>query len=369
MQGLCTDMEGYVYPIIAFLAALNLVTICGILWIRLRNNRIDSRMARLEQRFDSLISEARHRDVDPNTAREILPPKDYPYFQRYLRKRISGAHSTIPHAERKIASLSGFSEHLRNKALKSVGWEKALALRSLSYLRDRDYIPVFRQILRTESHLPSLLAASHGLALCGDTESLPLITRKVFDKKSPNRDRLLAVLYGFGTDAAPEIQSFLDQEFLPEDMATVLVDLLALYRHRPAGPTLERIARTTASPELRLHAVEALGFVGHYRATDTLHFLLKDEDFRVRLKAVRALAMLDVEGNREILRARLEDENEWVRLNAAEAMLDRLSSGEGILRELCRSDSGSAGRVARLVLLDSEFNRKRWRYKDEEPAH
>ncbi|MEF8942841.1 MAG: HEAT repeat domain-containing protein [Desulfohalobiaceae bacterium] len=358
-------MEKFTLLAIAVLASLNILTALNIFLIRLRNDRVGQKMVSLEKSYDALINEARLGEVDTNKVRGLLSRRHYPYFQRYLRKRISGTYGPDPSVERRIASLSGFSNHLRDRTLKSAGWKKALDLRTLSYLRDKENIPAFRQILRTENHFPCLLAASYGLALCGDTRSLQLIADKVFDRKRPNRDQLLAVLHSFGPEAAPEIHTFIDEEFLPEDKATVLVDLLALYRYRPAGPTLERIVQRTASPELKIHAVEALGLIGHEESIEILQLLLEDEDFRVRLKTVRSLALLDGERNRAKLKAMLEDDNEWVRLNAAEAMLENLKTGEKVLRDFSDSDSARAGHIARLVLLDNDFNRKRWRYKHE----
>lgn len=361
-------MENFTLWAIAVLASLNILTATNIFLIRLRNDRIAQKMVRLEKDFDALVNEARLGDLDKNKIRSLLARKHYPYFQRYLRNRISGTRGPDPSAERRIACLSGFSEYLRDRTLKSAGWKKALELRTLSYLRDKKNVPAFRQVLLTDDHFPCLLAASYGLALCGDTRSLPLIADKVFDRKRPNRDQLLAVLNSFGSQAAPEIHTLIDEAFLTEDKATVLVDLLALYRYKPAGPTLERIVLGTASTELKIHAVEAMGLIGHEESIGILQLLVEDEDFRVRLKAVRSLALLDGERNRAKLEAKLEDDNEWVRLNAAEAILERLNTGEKVLRELSVSDSGKAGQIARLALLDNDFNRNRWRYKDEAPA-
>jgi hypothetical protein len=120
---------------------------------------------------------------------------------------------------------------MRRRAARSKGWKKALSLRTLSYLRDPANIPIFRDVLKTASFYPCIFAAGLGLALCGDTESLRDVIKKIYREHSPKGDALLMVLSAYGKKAVSKIHHFLMEESLSVTETCVLVDLLGLFRY------------------------------------------------------------------------------------------------------------------------------------------
>ncbi len=359
-------MITFTYYAIAVFVFLNILLILNILWIRFYNYSTQHKMTTLEKKFDSLIEKARESELNSGKIKRTIPPKDFPYFERYLRNNISSTQKDNVSAERSISRISGFSDHLCRRILKRRKYPQAIALRTLSYLRDKENIPIFRMVLKYESYYPCVYAAAIGLALCRDTQSLRLIAERIFKAEQPNRDQLLAIMYNFGRTAAPHIHHYLDEEFLPEEKATALVDLLGLYRYYPAKHTLERIAGKTKSSELLIHVIETLGFLGDENTMQLFLNLLKHGDFRIRLKAVRSLAFLGGENYTKQVKDMLEDDDEWVRTNAAEALMDYLPRGEELLEKLAESKSEKTGSTSKFVLVEKQYNRIRWRYKNEE---
>ncbi len=335
---------------------------------RVYSNRVDRRMTALEQVYDGLAAAARAGTADPARIREAIPKKDFPYFERYLRNTISGTGPMDVSAHRTLARASGFADHRRRLAARSRGWKKAIAVRTLSYLRDPDDIPLFRKVLTDARLYPCVSAASLGLALCSDTDSLRDIVKRLAESNARNRDLLMTVLYSFGGSAAPSLHRFLAENFLPVTEACVLVDLLGLFRYREAKPTLEKMLTETKSPEVRIHTIEALGLTGDETTCDAVLPFLEDNDFRVQLKALHAVGELGSEKHIERIEALLRDDNRWVRRNAAEALHFLGAPGVALLETAAASGDSPAARTAALILNEMKFRKERWRYRHAEPA-
>jgi HEAT repeat protein len=106
-----------------------------------------------------------------------------------------------------------------------------------------------------------------------------------------------------------------------------MVDLLAFFAYRPAGPTLLRLLQLSEHEEVLIHAVKALAKIGDANAISSLSELLTHPNWVLRGQAVQALAALEALDTIPLIQALLEDEDLRVRVSARKA-LDRLSEVE-----------------------------------------
>ena len=110
-------------------------------------------MIKCETVYENLVKSVRFDLVTTDEIKNAVPPKDYPYFQSYLSETISTIKDIDVSAEKKIAEVSGFIDYLKRRIKNSKKWEKALAVRVLSYFRDRDNIPLFKKLLSGQEPL------------------------------------------------------------------------------------------------------------------------------------------------------------------------------------------------------------------------
>jgi HEAT repeat protein len=329
---------------------------------RIRNDRIYRKMRELEPVYGRFVTFVRSGWADSNKIRNILPRKDFPHFERYLRNKISSTNELDVSAERTVADVSGFSQYMRRQAARSKGWKKALSLRTLSYLRDPANIPIFRNVLKTTSFYPCIFAAALGLALCGDTESLQDVIKKIYREQSPKGDALLTVLATYGKKAVSKIHQLLMEGSLSVTETCVLIDLLGFFRYQPASSTLVQMLSNTKNTEVLIHVIETLALIGDKETADILLPFLRHQDFRVRLKAVHAIQRL---GNRRYMteiEALLWDNDWWVRRNAAEAISRMGEMGMRRIRKISQSEEEEPRSAAKLILVELKYRKIREKY-------
>jgi len=117
-------------------------------------------MMELEAVYENLVKSVRFRHATNDEIKKTIHAQDYPYFQRYLQETISTTEDSDVSAEKEIAEISGFTDYLKKRIERSKKWDKALAIRVLSYFRDRKNIPLFQKILKEET-FPQIVY-SHG---------------------------------------------------------------------------------------------------------------------------------------------------------------------------------------------------------------
>lgn len=342
-------------------AILLVVIITVILIIRLNNNRLERLINCLYPQFETLCLEIESTKDTTDLISQVLTSRVFPVFERFLRNKIADISEISVHKYREVSELSGFSEYLRYTINKSKGYKRAIALRTLTYLRNPSDILLLQKILENETFYPSVYTAGLGLALCKNTESFSRILHILCARKTDNRDDILVILTAFGEGICPSIVEHLVS--FRDSTQTVLIDFLRLYGYRPAQKLLEELVVASPSLEARIHAIEALGVLGNQDSLLLLQPFLMNEDFRIRLKTVVALAKIGGKKFLPQLLLMLEDPEWWVRRNAAEAFYGLGEDGIKELKKIGSEATSERGRMARMVIDELKFGRIRWRYR------
>lgn len=328
---------------------------------RLMNNRTDLNMRNLVPLFKELARKARGHQIPEAEIKQAIEPGQFKYFEMFLRNTLSDADARDYPAYRHISNVSGFHDFIRAQARNKKRWRQALAVRTLTYLRDPGDIPLFRDVFNNSGFFHSVYAAALGICLCKDASFLEQIIYKIFNRKVSNLDMLMTLIYPLGMEAMPVLLALLQKGSLPPPTLAVLVDFLGLYRYQAAGPVLNDLLRKTGDLELKLHIMDAMGSMGTREFVPVLQQYLQDGDFRVRLKTANVLSKLSATESIPALEKLLEDQNWWVRRNAAEALLKLGEKGIQALQKVKESRAGAAGPTANMILVEERFHRHRAR--------
>ncbi len=347
----------------AILSIYLIVIVIHLFNRRHANESVRIHMKKKTPEFDELIEKVAANTSDDAEIRRVLPPAAFPYFARYIEHRLAGTGNVDASVESTIAEKSGFADHLRKRIQKHGGWKRALALRSLSYLRNSRDIELFRSILETDRFKHAIFAAALGLGLCGDTESLEAVLRKLYVETPSNRDMVLSTLLAYGNKGADAMNKVLASAELVPAVQGVIVDFLGTLKHRPALPTILKLLKHATDKEAAIHFMEALEKIGSEKDCEVLLPYLKDSDFRMRLKAINALERLA--GSRYLDEAEqlMNDESPWVTRNAAEAISRMGPDGLARLKALAHDRNERKRLAAKMVIAEREFGRIRWRYR------
>lgn len=214
----------------------------------LRINRYASRMTDREATYTQLVQSVRFGLASTADISNTIPPEDYPFFERFLQSTISSIKDIDVSAERKIAEVCGYMEHLRNRIQTSTKWEKALAVRVLSYFRDRKNLPLFRKIQAEEPFYQAVLAASLGVALCKDPSNFRTIGSRLWDISGHNQEALMVIFSVQGHAMAPVVYDILREEQLGDRGKILITKFLGEIGYREATATIAEMLVTETSP-------------------------------------------------------------------------------------------------------------------------
>jgi HEAT repeat protein len=152
------------------------------------------------------------------------------------------------------------------------------------------------------------------------------------------RVRFADTLIGYGAKATWPLTAYIRVNLGYDENRGVIeaIRVLGTIGDREVGPALAGVLRVAADPEVRLAAIEALGFVGGPMAIPPLENALRSSDWRLRAKAATALGHIGDPTVNRALAKKLTDDDWWVRRNSA-AALASLPGGDRLLFDAIRS--------------------------------
>lgn len=367
-QNLFPQHERGIELFILFIMAIILVVILSVVMVmlivqRLYNNHVGRKMGALIQRLDVLGTLPVPTKEFQQQVVNFLKPREYPYFERYIRNKLSAAGAVSQPHLLHLAKFSGFNSHIKKRIKRAHGWNRTLALRTLSYLRNSANIPLFRESMLNAETVNQQFAAALGLALCRDFNYLETIVHCLYHPADPNRDQILAVFEAYGPDACKYVCTALNKDEFTETIQTVFMDFLRVERYTAAEQDIIRLLDRCGNGEVRISAIETLGIIGAAASIPVVRKYLKDEHFVVRLKALVAAGKLDGEKMTETLVFALDDADWWVRRNAAETLYHVGTAGVETLTRIAREETSRRSTTARMVLAEEIMDKQRLRYR------
>lgn len=354
--------HGTVQYAIAFWVMFFCILIClSILFltvrVHLKKNRMAQKMTELETIYENLVKSVRFGQATVDDIKRTVLPQDYAYFQRFLQETISTIEDIDVSAEKTIGEISGFIDDLKERIAKSRKWEKTLAVRTLTYFRDKDNIPLFRKILEKEKFIQTVYAAGMGLALCGDTESLLSVRSRIWEVSEQNKEALLVILNIYGKDIASIVHDSLRQGEIATEGIPVIMDYFSEFHYTEAAETVEKMLSTESSEFIIESLLGALKHLGNRDTLDAALPFLKHENYTIRSEALQAVAELGGTDTIPHVEECLYDENWWVRREAAKALAGMGEKGISHLQAVSEADKKNPRTAARGILAELEFNR------------
>jgi len=320
-------------------------------------NRTARKMQEKEKIYSNLIKTVRSGLSSDAEIKQAVPSQDYQYFQRYLQQTISTVEEINVSAEREIAQISGFTDHLKKRINQSTKWEKTIAVRVLSYFRDKQNLPLFRKIQAEDSRKETVFAASLGIALCKDPSSFRTIGYRLWELSGYNQEALLYIFAVQGEPMAPVIYEILCEEQIRDDAKVVIVKFLGEIGYQQARQTIANMLSSETSSQVLSACLYALRYLGDQTIVEKVIPFLHHEDFNIRIKALHAIGRASGIAFLKDIEKGLEDKNWWVRREAALAMAEL--GGEGItrLQTIAHQEHENSRFAARGILAELKYNR------------
>ncbi|MHC4926174.1 MAG: HEAT repeat domain-containing protein [Planctomycetota bacterium] len=364
----CFLIISTVQQLIALWAMIFFIFLClGILfltlWVHFKKNRVSQTMRRLEPVYEDLVKSVRFGRTDDDEIKQTVLPKDFPFFQLYLLETISTDEEMDVSAEKRIAEVSGFMDYLKNRIQQTKKMDKAIALRVLSFFRDRENIPLFNEILANTKHPQILFAAAVGLAFCKDFGSFEMIGRKTWDFSQHNPEAVYVLFnaYGsvdrYGPMIAPGVLELLrEDKFETIPGRIIAINFLGEFQYRPAASTITKLLENHPSEHIQKACLNTLGLLNDSQCLPPVLPFLEHEDPEFRIAALGAIARTGDAEHLMFIEPFLNDKDVWVRRKAAIAMVCLGADGIAYLEAVAREDKGNPGIAARRVLAELHFN-------------
>jgi hypothetical protein len=228
--------EGTIQYLISLWTMLFFIIVCLsifflTIWVHFKKSRLARKMMELEAVYENLVKSVHFGHATNDEIKKTVHCQDYPYFQRYLQETISTTEDIDVSAEKKIAEVSGFADYLKKRIERSKKWDKTLAVRVLSYFRDRKNIPLFQKILKKETFPQTVYAVGMGLALCRDTDSFEAVGWRIWEVSEHNQEVLLSILNIYGEAIAPGVHDILREGRLADEGKPVITNFLSEFQY------------------------------------------------------------------------------------------------------------------------------------------
>ena len=340
---------------------ISVIACLSILWVtvrtHLRKTREEHDRAALAPVFEDLVRSVKSGAVTDEAISRALPARHFCQFEYFLQETISTIGELDVSGEKRIADISGFTDYVKDSIERSRRWDRVVALRVLSYLRDQEHIPLFSKVLEEETFPQAIFAAGLGLALCRDLDSMDKVVRKLWDVTEHNQDVLYTVLNTYGRPIASRVHDALRDNRIPDDAKAVAVLFLSECHYTAAASTIISLLQHETGVALLAACLEAVATFLDETALDSVLPFVSSDDFTLRIAAVRSASALGGMRCFRLIEERLDDGNWWVRREAAQAIAGMGREGLAHLESLAAQDRQAPGRAASGILAELKFNR------------
>jgi hypothetical protein len=234
---------------------------------------------------------------------------------------------------------------------------KVIAVRVLSYFRDKKNLSLFKKILDEETFPQVLFAAGFGVALCKDTSSFRTVAVKLWNVSGHNQALLLIFLNIFGKSIASDAHKILSEEQLLDEGKLLLTKFLSDSRHKEAMPTIVRMLHSETSSEVLASCLNALRYLGDDSILNEVLPFLGHKDDNLRIEALHAITQTDKTVSLRHIERGLSDENWQVRREAALAMSEMGKIGISRLKAIAGERNEASQFAAKGILSELQFGR------------
>lgn len=339
------------------IAALCLAILSFTVMIHKGKNRFAREMTEKETLFHDLVAKVRYGLATDEEIKACVPESSFAHFEKYLFETVSTLDPIDVSAQRRIANVSGFTDHVIRRIEKKKRWDRAVAVRVLTYLRDPDHAPILKDVLKNDEFKFCAFSAGAGLALIGDDASLRQVGERLWDVLDQHEEGLLTILTLYGDRIAPTVHQGLQAGRIADDALQVVVRFLGDVGYGPSMETIIEKLRENSDRVMIEACLEALRHIGDARVSDTVTPFLEHEDFTLRIQAVHTLAAAVGASALPSIEDKLSDDNWWVRHEAAKAISTLGPRGISRLETLASDGDDAAGIPARAVLAELRYNR------------
>jgi HEAT repeat-containing taxis protein len=329
--------------VLAALLVLNVLVFLVVYARRIRQSVRGKRERRVRARLDALLPLLDEPTLrDPGRLRaevagfnELERPIAAMMLIEHISQESPEARANLAPILREIGAVDLMVSSTRGR----MPWRRALAVRTLGWVGDKQTLPVVIDRLDDPSR-GVRDSAVRALGRMGDLDARPLLADLFRAPGRVSSGLVYDALVSLGPAAATVFTESLHSE-IEEVRVAACFGVAALSQPEDARAAIEPLL-ADPSGRVRAAACESLGFIGGEALPDGLEAAIRDAEPTVRAAAAEALGAFDDDRAVQVAAAALEDPDRDAVLSAA-ASLVRLSSG----RLAGPSATAALGRSAR----------------------
>ncbi|SDL69209.1 HEAT repeat domain-containing protein [Halarsenatibacter silvermanii] len=323
-------------------------------WSKTRyNQKLEQKKERWEPAlYEYLAGEKEAEELSAELDGDSKILKDF--LMPYLKNLRGEDHDRLVN----LARTAGVTDHYLQKLKKGSKKEKIKAANFLGKVRDKQALPVLKEILIDEDS-DLMIAAAWAAAEIADKEYFTLVLKKVINETHMTYEGITELLTKFDIQICEEITELLSgwlkadsdledtYQSSKEIIVSLLIDLLGHFNYVRASSLLEDILKKEDNSEIIIHIFKALIKIGQPIDTD-LEPYLQHENWVVRSQAVKYAGIVGEDKYlAEYTKLLKEDNNWWVKYYAGETIL---KIGETEILETLAGTQAAGSRMSEYIL-------------------
>jgi hypothetical protein len=281
----------------------------------------------------------------------LLRPRDRQDFGEFVTEYLEKLRGLDAERLCQLLRELGYVERATQQLRSRNQWTRASAARLLGELNATSSIDQLAEALRDRSHAVSYSAAL-ALLRIGSEKCRVLVAGALGVREDWSMGQIKELVSDGGTALAEHLHQILKHQILEESRIEILVEIMGILRHIPAGEILLELLRAKPSRELRISLFRSLGRLGVPEAVPFALEGLGDPDWVVRSQSALALGRIGDVGAVLGLARALHDSSYWVRYNAAIALRELGTAGRSVLERTAATE-GPVAILAQEITQDA----------------
>ena len=334
---------------IGVLLGAHLLLVFYTVYLRLLGNLRDRRLARRSVVWNDLLMAYLTDETSTQSFVAAVPRWDRRAFANFIKPYLLDFQGE--ERERLMALMEAlqFPTVLARLLRSRREWDRAFAAHMLGIMGAQACIPALRPLLEDRSELARYTAAE-ALMQLRDAESVPRILTWLASGESVRFDRVLALVYEFGSEICPALLEVVERPDANLRVRRVAVDGLAHYLYLQATWSILELSIHTPDRELRLAALRALVAFEDTTLRGFFESLLEDRDLAARAIAARALGAIGDESMVPRLVALARTDDFWVANETVRALVALGEPGTAAL--LAAQSTGDTSNMTDLLFAE-----------------
>ncbi len=324
-------MTIYLKMLIYILSFLSLSLFLALIIFHLRLKYYENKEQLYKEKYSSIIESYIDSEINlEKTISYFENENNYKIlkniFKPYINKYENEKHDRLKILINKI----GLNNYLYEK-LKSNNKKKTLKAASfLGKLQDRNALNKLEKLLRSNDRL-KVITSAWAISEIGDLSYLKPVIKTLLNKSEMTYEAITELLVNFGKNICDKLIDYLNKDLKEDDylvnefetdeykILSVFIDIFGFYRYEKSLKVLEKLLIENTNEEVTIHIFKALVKIGQPVNVNLKQFL-QSESWVIRSQSAKYIGVIGAEEHTQTLSYLLYDENWWVGYYAAQSL-------------------------------------------------